>query len=155
MQATYTHKHKFSLGQDNRHIGSLTLNESPSDQFVEGHGKLDKSLFAALGTPRHPDLDLGHSRVSGSKAGRGFPGPNQQKRHFQIEVAINTASSSGEVFESNREERARLTVSPYVLLSWREKKKKRNRDLPLPSLPLSSSSAFSIQCLNVSKLVSV
>lgn len=43
-----------------------TFDESSGDQFVQGQGKLNEPLFAALGTSRHPGCDPGHSRLSGT-----------------------------------------------------------------------------------------
>lgn len=143
-----------------------TFNKSSSNQFVQRHGKLDKSLFAAFSTTRHPDGDLGHSRLIWASTGERFPGVIQKQQQQQLEqqphfkVVINT-TSFGSVWiqqsERRRGECAHLTVSPLVLLSRREEKK-RNSDLPLFllfALPhaSSSSSPSSIPPLNVSRLV--
>lgn len=112
-----------------------TFIKSPSNQSVQRQGKLDKSLFAALSTSRHPNNDLGHNRLSRASAAQQCPGQNQQQLWQQphFKVVINT-TSFGRVNEPNRVKDAKesaLILLCRLLSCWAGGRKKKETVISL------------------------
>ncbi|TNN77714.1 hypothetical protein EYF80_012012 [Liparis tanakae] len=106
--------------------GVMLLRSAAATLTTTSHGQWPRCA-AGLTTSNVPPRLTHPAILTATRDAAARPGSPGPKEHSQVDVAIDTTSSDG-VYESRervRGERAPLTQSPFVLLSWRETKKKK------------------------------